>query len=265
MNKFNLVVALVVAVIGLSSCSVGLGKDTSDRTDKAIKKMNDDNKKLIADLDDIIKNAIFTAGGQPGKITVSGIVVKESEKKVILDDRLSILQTPGKSRNKALTVITSESNKPVLKAFGTGDELEKVSSSTSYMNLGCAKLDPKQIQGLTELKLDLNTKVVSASAKKVFICGDFETSLSVLISADSIIFDNANFVQTGFMDVMTTIRTKAITLIGNNRIKTKGISSSGIVLGAPAIDLVVAKDIFGEGTLEINSEGGECLPAAVKE
>ena len=83
--------------MGLSACTIKTDKKDTESGEDVIKKMDENNKWTEDDIDRILNNPVLVAGGQPGKISVSGIVVKEEDRKTLSDERISkraIFQSP---------------------------------------------------------------------------------------------------------------------------------------------------------------------------
>lgn len=218
---------------------------------------------------DSIKFEFLDDGGQPGKVTLNGVAVKDSDK---IDSRLTISQTAGLNVSGSST--TTAKNLIALSTMTT----EKLASSTaavkktetdkSYINLGC-ELAESEIAGLTDIsdKVDLKAASISLNASRVFICGELKLnkeSFGLNITASDIMLKNASIVMQKFTG---TIRLESNTLVlaEKNKITTLGENASGYILSAPEIDLFVATEIYGDGELALESIGGNKAKATASQ
>ena len=154
----------------------------------------------------------------------------------------------------------SEKNKAELTETATSETLSKISDSKSYINMGCSDLNSADIEGLTEeIAKPLTDSVLSISAKKIFICGSHSITQSfVTISADQILFYNAKFSIQSAIGSLSVLSNELI-VEGKNSLKTSGVDMTINVLEAPSLDLLVRTQLRGEGTLSLESIGGNCV------
>ena len=229
-----------------------------------IKKENNESLKKTQQTMDELTNFLYT-GGQPGKITVKGIVVKKVADKTELDERISITQTGGKGKNSVSQTVIAEKNKAEMTETATPKVLEKIEDLKTYINLGCTGIPAAETAGLTEDPVNLQAEnVLSLTAKKVFICQAQKLPQSfVSISADELILIDASLEVNTFVGSLSA-STNKLTIEGKNTLKTTGVDTSSAVLQAPSLDLVVKSEIHGEGTLALQSNGGNCVQEAEK-
>lgn len=248
--KANFLVWATVALM-FTGCNVKSSDDIKKETDEIIKKSQQDVDELTS---------LLYRGGQPGKITVKGIVVKKTADQVQLDQRISISQVVGKGSSGASQGMVSEKNKAELSEVVASETLSKIDESKTFINLGCKDLSASDTDGLTEESSKaLNDSVLSLSAKKVFICGSQTIAQNfVSISADQLIFKDASLEVKAPVGNLSVSANK-MTLEGNSILKTSGIDSTISVLQAPTLDLVVKSEIHGEGKLALQSNGGNCV------
>lgn len=247
-NSFLLMVLSSLVVAG---CNVKSSDDIKKETDEIIRKSQQDIDELT--------NSLYR-GGQPGKITVRGIIVKNNGNEMLLDDRLKIQQIGGKGNRGVSQTLVSDKNKAVLSENYDTKALSSFSDSKKYINLGCENLMPEETEGLEqESEKALTDSVLSLSAKKIFICGTPKISQTfVSLSADQLVLKDATLEVKAVIGSLNISASK-IELVGTNLIETKGVDSTISVMDAPSLDLLVANEITGEGTLRIASTGGNCV------
>ena len=255
-NKFFFNIFVVVVMTLLSACSI---KTDTKAKDDVLKNIEENNKRNQDDLDDILNNPLLVAGGQPGKISVSGIVAQEDANKIILDERISVSQVPGKSSSDVVTTQISKDNIAVVNSKFDAKSLEKLSTDTTFVNLNCKQLDSSLVNGLTEApSKPPSDGVLVISANTVLLCNDVQfQSLLSSFSADHLILVDVDSTLVGSNGGSISMNANKLTIIGKNKISTKGSDASGIMtLSAASIDLRVSKEINGNGSLQLISMGG---------
>lgn len=235
------------------ACTVKTSEETKQETDEIIR----NSQQSIEDL--LNKNKF---GGQPGLITVTGIIVKKEGDKFLLDDRLKVEQFGGKGNKGITTAIVSDKHKAVL-----SDVVEESSfkGDGTYVNFGCENLDEKETEGLKKEEALLKD-LIGKQPSKVFICGELkaEDSTFISVSTEELVLKNARLSMQGFGMGSILIGTQKITLIGENSIQTKGMDVTLIPLPGPEIKLSVTKEIHGEGHLLLESRGGNNVETTKK-
>lgn len=242
---------MAFASLVIAGCSVKSSDDVKKETDEVIKKSQQDIDELTSSL---------YRGGQPGKITVKGIIVKKDGDKMLLDNRIKVEQIGGKGNRGVSQTMVSENNKAVLSETFDMKVLSSVSESKKYINLGCENLTSEETEGLEqESDKALTDSVLSLSAKKIFVCGTPQISQSfVSLSAEQVVLKNASLKIKSVVGSLNVSASK-IELNGTNYFETNGVEATISVLDAPSLDLWVASEIFGEGTLKVVSTGGNCV------
>lgn len=199
-------------------------------------------------------------GGQPGQISLNGVAVKDSDK---LDSRLTISQSAGLNKSGSSTTTVKNTielaTMPAEKIVSLTAVVKNTEAEKSYINLGC-ELTESEIAGLTDLsdKVDLNAAIISLTASRVFICGEYKvnaSSFGLRITASDIMLKNASVVMQKFTGSID-LEANTLTLIDKNKITTRGEDASGVVISAPKISLFVAGEIYGDGALTLESIGG---------
>lgn len=177
--------------------------------------------------------------GQPGQIKLNGASLKDNPKIKITAASEQIVF----------------SDQVEVKAE---QSIEKLNVSKEYINIGCKDFDKSLLNGLTELKLDSQSKeLLTASARVVIICGEVQLQHKfVSLTADQIVLFNVHYSMK--QDIGTiSLQTKDVTLMGENLIS---VSSASPATPGPTIELTVAKNISGEGTLQLVSAPAEKAP-----
>lgn len=256
--KKSILLSSLLAGVALFSFGCVKITDPNKDLDAKLAKINSDLKQQMQDLDNLQPSLIFNSGGLPGKITLNGVAVIDNDK---LDSRISTLQTAGLDKTGSSTVKVS-SDLLVLKDI-TDEQIEKNKKSLTetetqrtYINLGC-ELAESEIAGLTDIssKIDLSQSAI-LNASRVFICGELKvTNLLLIISASDILLKDASITQSISLGIVS-VSTKSLVLIGKNKIKTVGENSGSLVMTAASIGLYVDQQIYGDGTLTIESIGG---------
>ncbi|QLY24927.1 hypothetical protein [Bdellovibrio sp. KM01] len=243
----NVILPLVALTLTMSACSY---KSPTEDLDKAIAKSQ-------RDLD-----AILYGGGQPGKINVSGVAVKDESGYMLLDKRINISQTGGMGARGVGVAVVGEKNKPVFSPNVKEKSAQLASAhagltSEGYINLGCENLTAEDVQGLEEKIVDMSTSTYGFfAAKKVFICGEQNKSgLSLSIIAEQLVLKDIRMTLVGLAGSIS-IETQKLELVGSNLIGTTALSSEGFGMDAPDIDLAVEKELSGSGNLSLISIGG---------
>ncbi|MNJ98509.1 hypothetical protein D3C87_162750 [compost metagenome] len=239
---------------------------------KALDKVKRDNEQrqqeLNKELETLLNNPLLLSGGQPGKISVSGIVVKQEGEKTLLDERITVTQVPGKSGHSSLTTNIKPANKAALTPELDAKELGNISEGKTFINVNCNQLDPSLVEGLTEANPDHVTKdFLVIAANTVVLCKDVSfTTAMTTISADHLVLIDVDSTLDGRSLGFLKFKANKLTLIGKNKITTKGKdSTSPFIDGESAsLSLDVAKEIQGEGTLELTTLGGNYISSPAK-
>ncbi|WP_413557729.1 hypothetical protein [Bdellovibrio sp. HCB209] len=248
----NISKLLATAVLlSLAACAV--------KDDKA-------SKVALRNSDGTPSGSAVLAGGQPGKVSISGALVDFDKEKetTTLKAGISSTFTPGKGKDgKPVEVVESE--QLMLFPSQSDSTLASAESLTTFINLGCSedKLDNTRTNGLTEAKAEVKgTESTTATAKVVFICGDISSSsISGVIKAHELILNNVHILskhEVGSLD----IGANKLVLIGQNKITTVGVDKATEVTEGPSLNLNVTKEFSGEGSLAITAVGANITSAA---
>jgi hypothetical protein len=207
------------------------------------------------------------AGGQPGKITVSGALVARDEQKnaLSLKANVSMNVVGGKAQDGKVAEV-DEDHQPFLVISQSDSSLTSLGSQKTYMVVGCSddQVENSYTNGLEKKATpDLkNATSVDLSAKVVFVCGEVKTgAIATVLKADQLILNNVsidNTVTAGALDVGAN----TLVLIGQNKVSTTGVDVAGSVSEAASLSANVTKEISGDGSLAIVSQGGNVISAA---
>jgi hypothetical protein len=202
-------------------------------------------------------------GGQPGQISVKGIVVDKSNDKTQLDTRIKISQSLGTSYRSDLKMKIASSNQSTRESLVAESDSKLTRTLTddkTYVALGCSDVDPTLIAGLRKADIQALTKdVASVSANTVILCGKANITYQfITIAAHNLILMNADISAKNTVGALSLIADN-LTVVGKNKIQTQGQDAKAMVLPAPSLELNVLKAIDGEGTLELNYVGGNCI------
>jgi hypothetical protein len=254
--KVFYVLALVAILI--TGCRLE-NRDHAKRSDEALDEILRKSQQDLEQYVEELKNSHYR-GGQPGKITVRGVIVKKVEDQMVLDERIQVEQTGGKGNRGVSQTIVSAANKATLSDSADLKQLENSIVSNEYINLGCENLSTEEIGDLEErTNAAITSTVLIYSAKKVFICGAQKISqFTVNISADQLILRNAT-IQAQSSWGSFSVSSVNLVLEGTNSIETLGVESPIKVLGAPTLNFTTVAEISGEGTLKLSSIGGNCI------
>lgn len=256
MKKHFLFSILFAGVVGLSGCNV---KNPDDINKDLEKKLVEDKKKND-DLIDTLKKSM-EKGGQPGKVKVSGIIVKDSSK---TDVRITIVAKGGVGKDGTEAKIGND-YQPVLSGTNEKVDLSKITEQKNLVAVGCdekavnefAKERQLEIQNL----LAPTTKdVMIVTAKTIVLCGKLETLKYqyLTVQADELILDSVDFTQIGLIG-SSTFNSNKLVLMGSNKITTKGINSSMTLALTPSLEFNALKEISSndDGKLLIMSAGSD--------
>lgn len=200
--------------------------------------------------------AAQAAGGQPGKISVKGVVVFKNQ----VNDHIQISQYPGAGANtdSKITATSIDKNSRVALSSTTDSKAtDQLADDKNYVALGCKDIDASSVSGLSKKNVDeISKTVASVSANTVFLCGKAEITYQYMtIATHNLVLMNAEVLQKNSAGSLS-LTTDTLTVLGKNKIQTQGLDSPSSVPAAPALELTVLKSIDGDGSLQLNSIGG---------
>lgn len=248
----------VASVVLMAGCQIKTIDDQGKISDDMNRKNQETLDKMKFDLDQLLSPLYY--GGQPGKITVKGIIVRKTGEEPLLDDRIQVEQVGGKGVRGITQTLVSNDNKAVLSDSIEDIDLSSALASGKFINLGCENLTTEETAGLTEdSSAPLDDSTMSLVAKKIFVCGSPQlTHFFVTFKAEQIILKNATLRITN-MTGRLSLYTAKLALEGENIIETQGADAKISVLQAPPLDFAVTQAIDGDGKLTLRSVGGNCV------
>lgn len=245
---------LLLSFISLTSCY----KKPEDRIKDIEVKIQADQKKN----DELIKliEKSFGDGGQPGNIKISGAIVKDN---ALLDQRITATAKGGIGKDNVEQPVLEKYKVQLSSRVGEID-LSKLTLDVSLMSAGCdqekvLKFAAERSLEIKKIPASVTKDVRIIQANTVILCGNLEEiKLPYLsIEADAIILDGVDY---NYVNSMGWINLNAnkLTLIGSNKIRTRGLDSNMVLLISPSIELNVVAEISSqdEGKLAISSVGG---------
>lgn len=262
MKKSQLLSSLLTATLLLATActksQVHPKEDIDKKINEIIEKAKLDNAYTDKLIEDILKNS--TNGGQPGSITLNGVISIDGEK---LDSRISVSQEAGLSQTGSATTLTKQELLALNKLETAKleeirvDLKKRETEQKTYINLGC-ELAESEIAGLTEVssKNELEKDIATLSTTRLFICGELNLEkIVVSISASEIMLKDATINQSKSLGSLS-LTTGTLVLVGKNKMRSLGENGSGLLLSAASINLTVTNEIYGDGELSIESKGG---------
>jgi hypothetical protein len=248
-------IALMSLAFGIVGCNVKSSEQVKHEVDEVVRKSQTEAAQLTSP---------YYVGGQPGRISVKGFVVKKGNGSFELDNRIKTTQVGGKGNRGTTQMQVTEQNKTLLSDAADLQSIAKYADLKTYINLGCANLTAAETEGLTAQAPTTETSkdVLILSATKIFVCGPQRPSQTfVTLASEELIMKNGAFGINGSAGSLY-VATNKLTLEGTNTLFSAGLDATINVLPAPTVDLAVGKAINGEGTLLLQSTGGNCVSPA---
>lgn len=256
MKKQILFSILFAGVVGLSGCNI---KNPNDINKDHEKKLEEDKKKND-DMIDVLKKSM-EQGGQPGKVKVTGVIVKENSK---TDVRITVVTKGGVGKDGTEAKIGND-YQPVLSNTNEKVDLSKITEQKNLIAVGCEEKAVVDFSKERELEIQnlpapITKDVMIVTAKTVVLCGKLENLKYefLTVQADELILDSVDFTQIGLTG-SSTFNSNKLVLMGSSKITTKGINSSMTLALTPSLELNVMKEISSneDGKLLIMSSGSD--------
>ncbi|MBC7419846.1 MAG: hypothetical protein H7328_03875 [Bdellovibrio sp.] len=199
-------------------------------------------------------------GGQPGKVTLNGALVKPGKDQASLDSRFQFKQMIGQSSNQVLAKLSIQ-GESALSHEADFSFLKALSRNKTYFNSGCI-LTNADTEGLTEFfaesSEDNDDTAISIFVTKAFFCGSQNSQrYYYLINTDELVLKDANFNLENFIGAIYLNAAK-INLIGHNQITTKGARVGALAMTGPSVEMIIAKEVQGDGSMLIETAGADC-------
>lgn len=258
MEKLILMSLMMVIIMAISSCSY---KNPADETNRRMDEILEESKRKNEEISKDIKINI-NDGGQPGAITISGVVVSADNK---LDTHISTTSIAGIGKNGKAPEV-AEGYKLVLKQKAETDKELSFGDDKFIVSIGCdqsliadyAKKNNLEIKALSATVKDM---VVIISANTLALCGNLEQlppQPFKAFSSDHLILDGVDYTHVNNIGSLS-FSTNRLTLIEENKITTKGKPTSMTILSGSSISLSVAKEFTPQagGKLSLVSIGSD--------
>ena len=209
-----------------------------------------DDKSLLSQKDQESKK-VFQRGGQPGLITLSGILVSQDLK---LDSHVETISETGFGKDG------TESNLDKAATCILSPQADKISISAelkTLITLGCDQsftddLAKKRSLDIQKTLPPVKDQKITLRAKTVVLCGnisDLHTSY-LSVEADELILNSADLLQVGTGGSISFVTNKLF-LFGSNIIATQGSESDVIFVSAPSITLKVAQQLIADDSARL--------------
>ncbi len=221
--------------------------DTKKTSDDAIKSVDETMKKITESTLDLTAQ-----GGQPGFVFLFGDLINDQG----LDPRITLQLSPGTSWKGTKPKLDPRLVSGTIVAKSIVEEIEKLQSDKTYINLGCDTTGRAELSGLQEAKIDSQTSpIVLIKAKVVLLCDENKLSAEKnLITAETVIISGLKYEMVGTAEKEFSIKTKHLILENVSSIAAKAPDASTTILMGPSLTIMAAQ-LSGNGKLEISSEG----------
>ncbi|AZZ36551.1 hypothetical protein CIK05_07030 [Bdellovibrio sp. qaytius] len=267
MKKSTLLLSLLATTMFISFGCVKAPKDPNKDLDAKLAQIDTDFKKQMDDIDKSLANLSFlnsTDGGQPGNILLNGVIVTDTDK---IDSRISVSLKTGLNKDASST---PEVSKDIVQLNTFNQEsIEKnkkivtdLEANRTFINIGC-ELAESEIAGLTDATntIDLND-IKNLKASRIFICGEIKVNgIFLSIIASDVMLRDASIIQNKHNGVMI-VYAKSLVLEGKSQIQTIGEDSNVLIMPSSRMVLYVANEIYGDGSLVLESIGGNYVDKA---
>lgn len=253
MKSIALLLISLATTVALTGCII---KDPND-FDYDFDKIAAENEKKMDDIMAPIRKSM-EQGGQPGIISVSGVVVNDGK----TDYRISTVVRGGIGKDGTENPV-ADSSKPVLSSKNENINISELSEDKSLISLGCdekvvslyAKERSLEVQ---KLPSPITEDVMIISAKTIVLCGKMNEIKYQLLTfnADEMILDQVDYKLQSMLGHLQFNANK-IFLSGSSILATKGIDSSMTIIQPASITLNVLKEISSseDGKLMLMSTG----------
>lgn len=271
--KLSIVLSLgVISFLTIVGCETPSEK-TQRENDERMEQIKKDAEQSILDIEETIQNTnlngdvlkdVLSAGGQPGKLKLSGALVLDES---TLDPRLTIVQSPGRGWSGEYPEIDMDSliletkvNETLLM------ETQVLEAEKTFINVGCDTAEFTEVADLQEKAIETkeieeygSPTLAKLRANLIIICDAAPlTDLKVSILADKLILKKMNLTISGDLLKSVQITTNELELRSANLITTLAQDKELTVLAAPSVT-IAATTLTGEGSLIIESHGANYL------
>lgn len=258
--KTGILIVTLTSLI-MTGCIRNPADEAKKDAERIVEEAKKRNQEIVEKNKDIIEQVITSLqqGGQPGRITVNGILVKHEGDEFILDERLNVEQFGGLSSDKKSRATVSDSSKAVFSEEVKDTNLGDASTSKTYINFGCDNLSESETKDLIEqTNVQSRERILDLSAKKIFVCGNHAFNKSLLYvnirTSELILKSTAIVIEPAITGI--SLSAEKLYLEGDNVVESKGSDAPAAILPGPSIHLSLTREIHGEGKLTLRSIGG---------
>ncbi len=258
-------------------------KIMNEQLTKDLEDIKKEIEKAVSDADKVAKEARGKIkAASPAIISLQGAGLVKDNKEVAASKVKVSIELGKDQKEEDLADKTVLHTKLSNEVVGKKDALAIADKLDTYVNLGCKQVDPKLIEGLKERKLDSNkeekakdlvkvladakanvTAPLFVRANTILLCDIASSAKVVNLIANRIIIQDLNFQNKGLG--YFTFRANNLVLIGRNTMSLAGDDSDATKVLSSYLTLAAAKEVSGEGYLEITSSGGEQKAVASNE
>ena len=204
-----------------------------------------DDKNLLSQKDQDSKK-VFQRGGQPGLITLSGILVSQDLK---LDSHVEIISEAGFGKDGTESTLDKAASNTL---SSQADSIKIPAELKTLITLGCDQsftedLAKKRSLDIQETLPSAKDQKITLRARTVVLCGSISDLHATYLSveADELILNSADFLQIGMGGSISFVTNKLF-LFGSNTITTQGSEADVIFFSAPSITLQAAQQLISD-------------------
>lgn len=255
---FPIILLSLVSFSGCKNPSDKINEDL-DKNLEEIKRQNEKNDLLIQEIEKQLAK-----GGQPGKITVSGAIVKDSQ----LDARITVVANTGTGKDGVQAEIL-EAAKPIFLEKNEKLDLSKIADAKNLIGIGCEGSYLNELAQERDLELqpapaEVTSDVMIVQAKMVVLCGSLESLKKyqfLTVSADELILSLVNYDLFGTIGSVI-LNSNKLVLVGENKLVVQQMSLATNYVALSSIELNVLKEISSEkgGKILLMSQGSNSIP-----
>lgn len=258
---------LGILVITFSAIlATGCIRNPADETKKNLEKILEDHRKRTEEIAEKVITSL-SQGGQPGQITVSGIIVKKDGDQILLDERLKVEQIGGKNADGHQTTV-SDAYKADFSEEAKVSDFSQVTGLKTYINFGCENLSEAETKNLVEqTNVQAIDRHLFLSATKIFFCGKHSFNKSLLFvsltASELVLKDTTILIEPAIYNI--TLNAEKLVLEGENLVEARGSDGPITIFPGPSIQFSLAREIHGEGRLTLRTLGGNIVSETQQE
>lgn len=252
---------MIGVAVALSFVACGVPKDPSDTTkdlDRMRTQMEEDEKKQAADRERILDSVkdtlqsadeLFTKGGQPGNVTLSGAFLTDGK----LSSQIDVKIAAGVGKNGDPAHLDESRRTALISEAFDDSAVKALTESNTFLNFGCDISSREELKGMREVKAGEAGLFEEVKASVALFChADLQTDLKVVVG--KAIFDEAQIRITDSAAIFgVSLKAHEVVLMGSSRIVSQARNTLSV---GPSITLGTNK-LTGEGTLEVKALGAD--------